>query len=280
MEILLLVIVLIVFLYGLACLLNPLFEKSKAKKQMLLDLKLSFVNETLSEFFEDVEYNAKGSIDHHTIRSAELIEGWDSSYDTTLEFTGSDYFKGKYKGCEVECCDFDVTKCTRKTETDSDGKLTESEDYETLFKGQWMICKLRKPVPGKVRVREAASRATLSPLRFIAGDQVRVKSDVETENIAFNEKFQILGDGHSAFLILTPHFMDYVLSTDSKANGRTMLCFWGDRVHIGVHNGKDLFEVKRKKELKNIPALKERIQGELKYLTDILDELFQNDNLF
>jgi hypothetical protein len=217
--------------------------------------------------------------------SAELIEGWDRAneiaYGTTLEFTGSDYLKGKYKGCEVECCDFEVTKLTRKTEIDSDGQLTKSEEYETLFKGQWMSCQLRKPVPGKVRVCETASRATLSPLRFIAGERARaIKGDVETENTAFNEKFQILDDGHSALLILTPHFMEYVLSTDSKAHGRTRRCFSGDRVHIAVHNRKDLFEVKKKKELNNIPALKERIQGELKYLTDILDELFQNDNLF
>jgi hypothetical protein len=280
MNILLLIIVLIAFLYGLVRLLNLLFDKGNATKQKLLDLKVSFVNEALSGFFEDIEYNAKGSIDHRTIRSADLIEGWDDSFNTTIEFTGSDYFKGKYKGCEVECCDFHVTKITTKTETDSDGKSREREEYERLFKGQWMICKLRKPVPSMVRIREAVDRATLSPLRLIAGDQVRVKGDVETENTAFNEKFQILGNGHSALLILTPHFMEHILSTDSKANGRTMLCFSGDRVHIAIHNGKDLFEVKRKKELKNTPALKARIQGELKYLTDILDELFQNDNLF
>jgi hypothetical protein len=240
----------------------------------------------LSEIFEDVEYNAKRCIDIQTMRDAELIDGWDrftesSAFDTTLDFTGSDYFKGKYKGCEVECCDFGVTKITKKTETDSDGKVTERKEYELLFKGQWMICKLRKPVPHKVRIREAADRATLSPLRLFAGDQSRVKKgDVETENAAFNAKFQILGDGHSAFLILTPHFMEFVLSADSKADGRTMLCFWDDRVHIAIFNRRDLFEVKRKKEQKNIPALKERLKGELKYLTDILDELFQNDNLF
>ena len=69
---------------------------------------------------------------------------------------------------------------------------------------------------------------------------------METENLAFNEQFQILtNDAHSAFYTLTPHFMEHILSADNMANGRTMLCFDEDRVHIAIDNNRDSFEIKK-----------------------------------
>ena len=258
------------------------FLGMSAGREMKQAAKSSVVRDALAEVFEDCDYNPKGRIDEARVKGAGLIDEWDGSYDinVTFDYTGNDHVIGKYKGCEIELCDAKVEKITKETETDDEGKETERETTETLFKGIWMICKMGKSLPATLRVREKADRAALSPLRMIAGKRVRAKSDVETENLAFNEQFQILAsDAHSAFLILTPHFMEHILSADKTAGGRTMLCFSGDRVHIAIHNGRDSFEIKKGSEIKDTAALKLRIQGEIKYLTGILDELFQNEKL-
>ena len=53
-----------------------------------------------------------------------------------------------------------------------------------------------------------------------------------------------------------------------------------NRLHIAVHSFRDSFEFKKGSELKDITTLKQRIQGEIEYITEILDELFQNKYLF
>lgn len=267
------------------CLVRLLiFKKLNAKKQKRMDIKIKLMQEVLSEAFEDLVYNPYGSIKAETVRDACLIDEWDQdtdSFDATKSFwfTGNDYFSGKYKGCEFECCDVDVTKKWTVSDTDDEGRQVQREESETSFKGLWMICRLKKPLKAMVRIREKAD----TPLLFkkLLGPRARAKSDVQTENIAFNEQFQILtSDSHSAFYILTPHFMEHVLLADNKTNGRTMLCFSGNYVHIALHTGRDLFEVKKESEIKDPVALKGRLKGELRYVTGILDELLCNENLF
>lgn len=261
-----------------------LFSMLQAKKQKRVDVKAGVMREALSEIFADCVYNPEGAIRRKIIRDTGLIDEWDfdtDSYDTkkSFRFAGNDHFSGKYKNREIECCDVDITKYWTVTETDEDGKEQEYENSETSFKGIWMICKLEKPLRGTVRVREKADTAIL--FRKIVGARVRAKSDVTTENQAFNEQFQILtNDAQTAFYILTPHFIEHILSADHKANGRTLLCFSGNRAHIAIHTGKDLFEVKKGSEIRDPVALKQRIHGELQYVTGILDELFRNENLF
>lgn len=261
-----------------------LFNMLNANKQKRLDIKAGVMREALSEVFADCVYNPEGAIKRETIRDSGLIDEWDrdkDSYDTKMsfKFIGNDYFSGNYKGREIECCDVDITKYWTVIEQDEDGKEQERENFETSFKGIWMICTLEKPLMATVRIREKADTGFL--FRKIAGERIRAKSDVETENSAFNEQFQILtNDPHSAFYILTPHFMEQILSADHQANGRTLLCFSGNRAHIAVHTGKDSFEVKKGSELRDPAALKGRIQGELQYVTGILNELFCNENLF
>jgi len=254
-------------------------KKRDGMKRELLDLKVSVVTETLSDVFAECKYDPKGSISRDTIKNADLVDDWKESLNSErVDFTGNEYFSGKYKGVGIECCDAEVIRYWTETETDGDGNHTAVQHSETCFRGVWMICELDKPIPGIVRIREKKDMPQL--LKF-ARKRVHSKSDVETENLIFNETFQILtNDAHSALTILTPHYMEQILSAESKAHGRMMLRFAGNRAHIAIHNGKKSFEVKRASEFNDIEALKQRIRGEVRDLTDILDELFKSTTVF
>lgn len=263
-----------------------LFRMLSAKKQEKQDAKAAIMQEVLSEIFSDCTYRADGSISGETIRDAGLIDEWDKDSDSHntkmwFRFTGNDYFSGSYSGCSIECCDVDITKywTVIEKDEDEDGNEQEREELETSFKGMWMLCKLNKPLRATVRIREKKDTPLL--FRKVAGKRINVKSDVETENAAFNEQFQILtNDGHSAFYLLTPHFMERILAMDEKSSGKILLCFSGSHVHIAIHTGREAFAVKKDAELRNPESLKQRIRGELQPTIQILDELLQNESLF
>jgi len=238
-----------------------------AGAQIVHMLKVNIVRTALSGVFAECEYAPTGHVAGSDIRAAGLIDGWDVS-------SGNDHVRGKYKGHSIEFSDVHLEK--ESTYTDNDGN--EHSKYKTIFKGQWMTCKLNRTLDSMVRVREKAGLWGFAKNKL----GVRAKGSIETENDAFNHQFEILSsDPHTAFYVLTPHFMEYITAADRQANGRTFLCFSGDTVHIAVHNGRDSFEVRgRGSEIKNLPALRQRMQREIKYITSILYELLQNDRLF
>ncbi|MCL2488005.1 MAG: DUF3137 domain-containing protein [Oscillospiraceae bacterium] len=243
--------------------------KSSASARMIGLIKQNAVRDALEAVFSDIEYNPRGCFPRHIISGAGLVDGWDHC-------SGSDYVKALYKGHRIEFSDIHLER--EETTTDSDGHT--QTHYVTVFRGQWISCQLDKQLPAMVRVREKAERRGIAKKMF--GSHVNRKSDVETENLAFNTQFQILtNDPHTAFYVLTPHFMEYILAADQQANGLTNLCFAGEAVYIAVHNNRDSFEIGRKAATtKDLPALRRRFQAETRYITAILDELFQNDHLF
>ena len=226
--------------------------------------KLVSVNVTrdaLAEVFDLTDYTPGDRIAPEQIRAADLVDGWNESL-------GSDLVQGKYRGVPFVLSDIKLDRVTRSRNSDGNA----SEHRETIFQGQWLICDIAKQIDAPLRIRE---RAVLG--KKLCAD--RGKSDVETENDAFNKKFRILtGDPHSAFYILTPHFMEYILAADVVAKGQSFLCFAGRQVHFAVNNKHDSFEIGRKKI--DVPVIRARIQAEVKYVTEIIDELLQNEYLF
>lgn len=253
-----------------ACVFGMINLNSRSKMSRMV--KSNVVRDALGGIFANCTYRPQDWLPSERISKARLIDDWD-------EISGSDYVSGKYRGHDIELSDIRLVKVKVTIEKDEDGKETKRETRETVFRGQWIVCKLDRPLNAMVRVREKRERTGVSKSLF--GERQRAKSDVETENVAFNDQFQILtNDPHSAFYVLTPHFMEYIVAADRQSGGQTSLCFSGDWAYIAIHNNRDSFELKGDKELSDIPALRKRIGNEVKYITDILNELFQNENLF
>lgn len=239
------------------CAFLSLFAGKKNGDELKAFLSEHVTRLILEEAFEVDEYMHKGSISENTIKSAELFEGWNT-------YTGNDYVRGKYKGHDIQFCDVHLENVSEDSEY--------GEQRSTIFRGPWIILEHVRDFPSPVRVRE---RSFLRR-RWI----FQKRNEIKTENAAFNKQFQILArDGHTAFLILTPHFMEFLISADEKAKGDTLICFDGSSICIAIHNDKDSFGASGKM-LKDVAKIRESHKNDLKYLTDILDELMQNDYLF
>ncbi len=243
-----------------------LSAKAGSKAKTLLANNIT--RDILSEGFDECIYAADYRLPDETLREAALIPNWDLA-------TGSDLISAKYRGHTINFSDIELSEEVERE--DSDGNTSTS--YETKFKGQWMILELGRAVPAKLRLRENIER-TGKLSRKLFGERIENKDDVKTENEAFNKRFQILTeDEHSAFYILTPHFMEFIMSADDAANTRTYLSFVENRVHIACYTGKDSFEL-QKNDGANLDAVRSRMKSELRYITSIADELLKNEYLF
>lgn len=215
--------------------------------------KVNVVRDALAELIDGCIYRSKLSIGQQRIKETGLFGGWN-------KFSGNDYVRGMYCGHQIELSDICLEE--EYEEGSGDKKKTVTR---TIFSGQWVTCRLGKKLPAVIRLREGAK-----------------KGNAETENVAFNSKYAIdTDDPHTMFYVLTPHFMEYLVAADEAAKARTFFYFAGDMVHIAVYNGHDAFEIPANKAARSNPSLaREQIKGEIKYITDVLDMLLQNENLF
>lgn len=254
---------LLVFLYFLMV----AFGKDGAIKTLVSH---NITRDIIAETFDDASYYPKSHISLEKIKEASLIYNWN-------EESGSDLVEGTYKGHAIEFSDVHLEDVQETT--DSDGNT--SKTYVTRFKGQWLICELDKDVQSSLRLREKYERKGKVSKKLF-GERQKIKSDMQTENERFNERFQIITQNlHNAFYILTPHFMEFILKADDMADAQTYLCFIENRVHILSYTNQNSLEVgKIKSNGISYDVIRNRMRGELKYITSILDELLKNEYLF
>jgi|LSQX01.3.fsa_nt_gb hypothetical protein len=257
-----------------------LIQFSGVQNQMKTLVGANIIRDMLADVFELESYQPSGSFTAEQVRQTGLINGWD-------ECSGSDLVKGKYKGIPFSFSDIKLVSVTETT--DDEGKTQTSRT--TMFQGQWMEIYLNKQIESVLYVRERLAKGGLK--NAILGkvgeklDKVMTRKmnkeiqEAQTENTAFNKKYQILTDDpHTMFYILTPHFMEYIVSADTAANGQTNFCFTGDRVRVALQNTLDFFEIGNIKSVSDIEGLRAKFRSEMRYIVGILDELLKNEFLF
>lgn len=240
------------------------FVGSVYKRRLKKVVGNHLVRGILEEFFELDTYDVNTHISEDVIRSANMIRGWKNA-------RGSDYVSGRYKTVGIQFSDIELYYV--ENNKGKDGKDHERE--VTVFKGPWMICDFHRPLPARLLVRENSRK-------LFTGKYQKDGNDLDTESEAFNARYEIrTEDPHTAFYILTPHFMEKLQEINDRARGRFFICFEEHRIQIAIDNRHDSFEVGSKAaEFKHLDALRNRFRWEIRYLTDIIDELMQNETLF
>lgn len=246
---------LLIFIFFISSIISVVLfsKKSQKMKQFLSEHVTTGV---LAETFDIESYDPKAHFDEATIRRCELTNSWN-------EISGSDLVTGYYRGHYIRFCDLKLEE--RTSSTDADGNTT--EHVTTVFHGPWIFIDHPRQLAGTLRLRERKG--------FFSG-----KGNLETENIAFNKKFRITAnDGHTAFLILTPHFMEYITRLDESYGGTTNIGFYNNHICVAISNDKDMFETSWRKDA-DIESIREKQRGEIRYLCGIIDEIMLNDYLY
>lgn len=251
----------------------------KQKKKLKLFVGEYVIKGIIAEQIDIREYDPNGCYYNNFLRSSGILPAFDKSY-------GSDYIKGIYKGREITYCDIKLE--SEYDTTDSEGNS--EHETVTVFQGPVISLALGRSLGDKrVRILERRNKRRrkgfMSDLFATAADALGIKakeSMVSMENEAFNNQFEVkTNDEEFAFYILTPQFMENIVSADKLAEGHTNICFGGDKANIAIHNDYDAFEIGKKLyNKKQLEESRERMRNDLNKVLLIVDEILKKDKLF
>lgn len=206
-------------------------------------------------FGPDCQYDAFGHIPDEYIAATGFVDAYE-------QVDGSDLVRGHYRGVPILFSDVRLTRIDR--EYNSETKKYEEQEVD-LFKGCWLVADFDREL--------AAAPLTVLERRSGGGS-------IPMESETFNRQFSVFcADAHTAFYVLTPHFMERLVAVDKTVNGKSYFYFEKNRLQIAVETKRDLFEAGAFKAPK-ADALRERFRRELEPLTTALDEILRHERLF
>ena len=223
--------------------------------------KKSIVLEIFKSLFTDVKYLPEHGISRSVLDSTNMI-------DTGDNFYSDDYVSAKYKNVSFEFSDVEI----QEEYTDSDG----DKHIVTIFEGQWYVFDFNKSFKADLQVcekgfRNAKRGSFFGPKKF---------SRVELEDIEFNKEFNVYAQNSlDAFYVLTPGTMTKIKELNDKVQGKMLFCFINNKLHVGLHSGKNLFEPQLFKEI-NIEENHKQAIEEVKMITHFIDVLDLDNDLF
>ena len=225
--------------------------------------KQNIVLEALKRICTDVTFDYDKGIKREVIANTQMMYMGDI-------FHSNDYITGKYKNINFELSDVLI----EDESTDSDGNTT----YYTIFKGQWFIFDFNKEFKANIQV--CGKGFTNSKRIILFGKKEEKYKKVELEDIDFNKNFKVYAQREEdAFYVLTPGTMNRIKEVAEKVKGRLLFCFIDNRLHIAVHNNKDLFEASIYKKI-NIEESINKTNEEISAITNFVDILSLDNDLF
>ena len=126
--------------------------------------------------------------------------------------------------------------------------------------------------------RELSAQVSLFPR---TGFQRLIRTDtIKTGNEVFDKHFTVRSDdGEKVFHILTPHMIEYILSAAEISGGKLYMSFLKEgKLHIAVESDCDFFEAG--KGSIDADRLREKFTTQIRWFTDMIDELRLTDTLY
>lgn len=251
-------LIMIVLIFGI---LLTHFISAKNVKSFKDLYKQNIVIRTFNSIFTDVQFDLDKGISYNTIANTKMMHMGDRFYS-------NDYVKAKYKNINFEMSDVHI----EEEYTDSDGNTS----YVTIFKGQWYIFDFNKSFKANLQVCE---KSFMNAKRGGLFSKEKFQK-VELEDIEFNKIFKVYAVNElDAFYVLTPHTMEKIKEVNKKIKGHILLCFIDNKLHIGLHNNRDLFEASIYKKI-NLDEAIEKTKQEMSIITNFVDILNLDNDLF
>jgi len=207
----------------------------KKKKELISE---HVIKGMLADNFELIEYSPHEAVSEEQLRESQL-RGWNTR-------RGNDRFQAKYKGVSFAFSDVTLIQSSGR----SSG---------TRFKGQWLIFDLPQAFPVPLLISEMEHKG-----KFSRQDRAQMEQRKEGA-------FTVLpGDTELVSRVLTPAFQAFLAETSKQFfYNERHLFFTSKQAHIGINTRQDLFEPCN--NVQDIPALRERIQGEIDYIKNVVD---------
>lgn len=202
-----------------------------AKKQYTNYYKSKLVTTIFKNTFQNLVYEPARGFDRSFIAGTGLVYMGN-------EYSSEDYISGEYKGVSFQRSDVTIEEET--TSTDSEGNTTTSTT--TYFSGRWFFVNFNKNFSRELMlVQKGFSYANEKKGIFTKKDERR--HAIEFENEAFNKVFSCYcQDDQEAFYLITPQIMESLLAYSGNSDGKILIGFKDNVVHIAIDNRTDMLE--------------------------------------
>lgn len=258
-------LLLMLFIGSVIGIIITIIVSSKPSKKFTLAFKETFVLKSLKSVFTDLSYEPEKGIAESIIRNTQMMDMGD-------HYSSNDYISAKYKNISVVQADVHIEE--EHTSTNSDGNTTTT--LVTIFKGRWMIFDFNKSFKANIQVSQKGfGNSRINNW----GNKLKYKK-VMMEDQLFNDKFRTYAQSeHDAFYILTPSLMEKIKNLANIINGKILLCFIDNKLHVGIQNNKDSFEHSIFTKINENKVIEE-ISKDIKLITNFVDELDLDNDLF
>ncbi len=227
-----------------------------------------YIQKELRKIFDNLCYEPEKGFPYEVIDSTNMMNMGD-------RYNSKNYMSGGYKGIKFEQADVHIEQ--RHTTRDSKGRTRTY--YVTLFKGRWLIFDFNKNFKANVQISQRGFGNSRVQTFFVSEDKRFKKVEMESEE--FNKKFKVYAQSeHDAFYIITPSLMEKIERLVQNNSGKFLFCFVDQRLHIGISNNKDSFKPTNVFRELNEKEIQENISGDIKVITQFVDELNLDNKLF
>jgi hypothetical protein len=214
----------------------------------MVQLTLNMAEGILKDNFDLKAFYPDSCISRDIVYNAKLFN-WTG-------INGYNCFHANYRGADFVSCDLHLAARSNK------------QTYD-VFIGQWLIITMVKEIYPSVTVTELSYKNLINDKR----------EKVQMESAAFNKQFMVFTeDPQKAFYVLTPHFMEFIMSLKQSTESKIHLCFTGFMAHVAVSTGRASFAPYQEEH--DITQLRRRMQREVDFIKRIIDGFFQNERLF
>lgn len=225
-------------------------------QQLSKRFKREVVGSLVEEFVEDGHFDPSYGLSQSDVYSTEFLKRAD-------RFHSEDLLRGRID--DVEFVSSDVKLEERHVQHTKNGTRVY---YETYFLGRIFIFDFNKSFEGTLQVLEGG-RPTVN----------RGYKKVKLESVDFNKKFKTYATSeHSAFYVLTPHFMEALMQFEKNNRGKIQFSFLGSKLFIGINNFRDTFELQMFRPLDD--RIFDEFKRDLYVVKEVVTELKLNKNIF
>lgn len=226
--------------------------------------KAYFVEQNLAKTFTNLQYQHEAGLNKQVLAATQMINTGD-------RYSSNDLTMGKYKNVNFTQADVHI----EEEYTDSDGDT----HYTTIFRGRFMIFEFPKKFNFKLEVVSKFFGVGKVP----GGNPQtgRKFEKFEVESIDFNKKFKIYAeDGFETFYLLDPSFILKIEKVSAEYDKKMIFCFVGNKLYVGINEGKDSFEPPRPSKPIDEQLEIEKVSHDIKVITDFVDELSLDRKIF
>ncbi len=215
--------------------------------------KEKYVIPELKKILPDANYRMHGGFSEQEVVDSGLLRKQD-------RFHSEDMIEGTYDGVAFKCSDVKQEDVS----TDSKGH----SHTTTVFLGRFFKFEFPKSFQHPIIITQPSLFPALFKSRF-----------VETESIAFNSELKVYAeDKQRAFYLLTPAFMERLLSLDHYFKDQISFSFVDNNLYIAINNRKNTFEFNIRREIDE--SIFYEYQQEFIHIIKIIETLNMNKDIF